>query len=98
MRIPTTGMECDGYHYSFKVVHRGQPRPYADHLLIVDIFTWCPDENMVLRAIQNDVPRKGIEYETACRLLGPGAYFAGCYEIEKFPGGWRYTKHEPFTD
>lgn len=98
MRIPRNGMEYAGHHYSFNVLHRGQPRPYADHLFVVEILTDCPYEDVVLEAIQNDVPRKGAEYESACRLFGPGAYYAGYYDIERIPGGFKYTKVEPFTD
>lgn len=87
-----------GHAYNCTVLRCGQPRPYADHCLEISIKTDCPYEDVVLEAIQNDVPRKGAAFDSACKLLGAGAYFRGYCDIVKVQDGYVYTKIEPFTD
>ena len=93
-------VQIKGFTFTITWTHTGQYRPYGDSFYVANIVTSCKDESTVIEAMRvadSHMP-KYSKKEWDAMHKDAGTYFAGWYQVEPIPEGWKYTECKPYTD
>lgn len=92
-------IQMDGFTYEVSWTHVGQYRRYGDFFRVAEIRTTNRDPNAILEIMKTfyrcDVPLKK-DWDNKRKTMSE--YFAGWCIVEPIPGGFKYTKCEPYDD
>lgn len=92
-------IQMNGFVYQVEWTHSGQYRPYGDTFRVAEIKTEDTNPQSILELMKTffkyDVPLKK-DWDNKRKTMEE--YFAGYCTVEVIPGGFKYTKCEPWTD
>lgn len=96
---PTQEIQMNGFVYEVTWTHIGQRRAYGDFFRVAEIRTKDSNPNSILEIMKTfyreDVPLKK-DWDSKSKTMSE--YFAGWCTVETIPGGFKYTKCEPYDD
>lgn len=92
-------IQMNGFVYEVTWTHVGQYRPYGDFFRVAEIRTKDTNPNSILEIMKIfyrcNVPLKK-DWDNKRKTMDE--YFAGYCTVEAIPGGFKYTKCEPYDD
>lgn len=92
-------IQMNGFVYEVTWTHVGQYRPYGDFFRVAEILTRDTNPNSILEIMKTfyrcNVPLKK-DWDNKRKTIEE--YFAGYCTVESIPGGFKYTKCEPYDD
>lgn len=95
----THEIQMNGFVYEVTWVHSGQYHAYGDTYRVATIKTKDTNPNSILEIMKTfyryNVPLKK-DWDSKSKTMSE--YFAGYCTVESIPGGFKYTKCEPYDD
>ena len=93
----THEIQMNGFVYEVTWTHVGQYRPYGDFFRVAEIRTKDTNPNSILE-IMKTFYGYNVPLKKDWNSDDWDSYFRGWCEVESIPGGFKYTKCEPYDD